>query len=134
MNSNTKVLLVVGVIALRGFLLFRGGGNTQTQSSVAANASSNVVVVGGQQIVTITAKGGYQPEASVVQAGIPTVIRFETNGSFDCSSSVRIPDLGISKNLPSSGTTDVNVGTLSAGILQGTCSMGMYQFELDVQE
>lgn len=133
MSSNTKTLLVIGILAIGAFLLFRGGSGVQTNSSITASGSSNVTIVGGQQIVTIKAKGGYQPQASVVQAGLPTVIRFVTNGSFDCSSSVRIADLGISQSLPSSGTTDVNVGTLSSGTLQGTCSMGMYKFELDVQ-
>ena len=86
------------------------------------------------QIVTITVKSGYNPKMSTVQAGIPTVIRFDTNGTFDCSAGIRIPSLGISQSLPSNGTTDVSIGTLSAGgSIKGTCSMGMYTFEVDAQ-
>ncbi len=131
MNSNTKTLLIVGALVLGAFLLFRGGG--QSQTAVTANASSNVSTVAGQQIVAINVKGGYSPQASTVKAGVPTVLRFATNGAYDCSSSVRIPDLGISKNLPSTGTTDVNIGTLAVGTLQGTCSMGMYKFEINAE-
>ncbi len=133
MDSNAKVLLAIAALALGGFLLFRGEDRSQSVSAVDASGGSNVTMVGGQQIVTIDAKGGYSPQTSVAKAGVPTTLRFTTNGSFDCSSSVRIPDLGISKNLPSTGTTDIDLGTLSAGTLQGTCSMGMYKFEINAE-
>ncbi len=118
------------VLVLGGFFLFQGKGSTQ---SALSPSGSNVVIVDGQQIVTINVKGGYVPEVSSVKAGIPTTLRFETNGTFDCSGSVRISSLGINKTLPSSGTTDINIGTLSQGTLQGTCSMGMYQFQIQAQ-
>lgn len=131
MNSNTKTLLIVGALILGAFLLFRDGGRSQT--ATLSDASSNVTTVAGQQIVAINAKGGYSPQVSSVKAGVPTVLRFTTNGSYDCSSSIRIPDLSISKNLPSTGTTDIEIGALAAGTLQGTCSMGMYKFQINVQ-
>lgn len=131
MNSNTKTLFIVGALVFGAFLLFRGGG--QSQTAVTTNASANVSTVAGQQIVAINAKGGYSPQTTTVKAGVPTVLRFATNGTYDCSSSVRIPDLGVSKNLSSTGTTDIDVGTLAAGTLQGTCSMGMYKFTINVE-
>ena len=96
-----------------------------------ASAGGNVVMERGVQIVTIQAKGGYQPQRSQAKAGVPTTLRFATNGAFDCSSSVRIPSLGISKTLPSTGMTDIDVGQAQPGVLQGTCSMGMYRFDVD---
>lgn len=92
---------------------------------------TNVVIENGTQIVTITAKGGYSPRQSVAKAGLPTVVRFETSGTFDCSSSVIIPSLNIGKQLAFSGATDVDVGTSQAGPLKGSCGMGMYPFEID---
>lgn len=92
---------------------------------------NNVSVIDGKQIVEIKAKGGYQPRTSVGKAGIPTVIRFNTDGTFDCSASVRIPSLNISKILPQSGSVDIDVGTPQVGILRGTCGMGMYPFAID---
>lgn len=131
MKFDTKTVLIIGAIALGAFLIFREGNATQTVSST--NGSANVTTIDGQQVVTMNVKGGYQPQVSTVKAGIPTILRFTTNGTFDCSSSIRIPSLGIDKNLPSTGTTDISVGALSAGTLQGTCSMGMYRFEIDAE-
>lgn len=131
MKFDTKTVLIIGALAIGAFLIFRGGGATQTASST--NGSSNVSTIDGQQVVTINVKGGYQPQTSTIKAGIPTILRFTTNGTFDCSSAIRIQSLGVSQNLPSTGTTDIDVGTLSAGTLQGTCSMGMYRFEINAE-
>ena len=84
----------------------------------------------GKQIIEMTAKGGYEPNKSVAKAGVPTILRFDTNGTFDCSSSVRIPSLNISQNLPISGKTDIDIGVQKVGNFQGTCGMGMYPFEV----
>jgi plastocyanin domain-containing protein len=93
----------------------------------------NVTVVDGIQVIEISAKGGYQPRKSIAKAGIPTIIRFNTKGTFDCSSSVRIPSMNISQVLPQSGSTDINIGTQQVATLQGSCGMGMYPFEIDFQ-
>ena len=117
----------IAVILIGGaFMLSRG--NPSTDNSALAN---NVSIVDGKQIIEIRAKGGYQPRTSVAQAGIPTIIRFNTKGTFDCSSSVRIFSMNISKYLPQSGTTDIDIGTQQIGTLQGSCGMGMYPFEVE---
>lgn len=92
---------------------------------------NNVRVADGQQIIEIQARGGYQPRLSSAKAGLPTILRFNTQGSFDCSASVRIPSLNITKLLPQTGSTDIDIGTSSPGQLLGTCGMGMYRFEVD---
>lgn len=131
MKKNNIALFTI-ILLVGGFLLLQR--NTQPEVTTLSDGSSNVSMENDQQIVTITAKGGYTPVMSTVEAGIPTVIRFDTNGTFDCSSGVRIPSLGINESLPSNGTTDIAIGTLSAGdSIQGTCSMGMYRFEVNAQ-
>jgi plastocyanin domain-containing protein len=123
--KSTIISIVVAALLIGGALLLsRGGG-----ASVPAEGA-NVKIVDGQQIVTITAKGGYQPRRSVAKAGLPTVLRFDTNGTFDCSLAVIIPSLKFSQVLPQSGQTDVPVGTPEAGTLQGSCGMGMYRFDV----
>ena len=97
-------------------------------NSIPAN---NVSIVDGKQIIEIRAKGGYQPRKSIAKAGMPTILRFNTTGTFDCSSSVRIPSLNISKGLPQSGSTDIDIGIGNLGALQGSCGMGMYPFEIE---
>lgn len=127
--KSTVIAIVIGSLLIAGAIVLSSG-KSDSNNTVSAN---NVSVVDGKQIVTITTKGGYRPQRSVAKAGIPTTIRFSTNGTFDCSSSVRIPSLGISQILPSNGNTDIDIGTPQIATLQGMCGMGMYRFEIDFQ-
>lgn len=127
--KGTTISIIIAVVLIGGaFMLSKGGGNTQQVTNV-----NNVSIIDGKQIIEITAKGGYQPRKSIAKAGIPTVIRFNTSGTFDCSSSIRIPSLGISRVLPQKGSTDIDIGSPTVASLQGTCGMGMYPFEVDFQ-
>jgi len=130
MNA-TSWSIIIAALLIGGAMLFTLG-NTAPSGQPAPSAN-NVSIVDGKQIIEINAKGGYSPRTSVAKAGVPTVIRLITNGTFDCSSYVRIPSLGISKALPQTGSTDIDVGTAGAGTLQGMCGMGMYPFEVNFQ-
>lgn len=130
MNA-TSWSIVVAALLIGGAMLFTLGNNTP--SGQPAPAANNVSIVDGKQIIEINAKGGYTPRTSVAKAGVPTVIRLITNGTFDCSSYVRIPSLNVSKALPQTGSTDIDVGVTVAGTLQGMCGMGMYPFEVNFQ-
>ena len=127
--KSIGIILIVIVVVFGGFMILSliNGSNDSNGGSSQLN---NVSVVDGKQIVKIRAKGGYQPRQSVAKAGIPTVIEFDTDGTFDCSSFIRIPSMGISKSLRSSGTTSIDLGTPTAGKLQGSCGMVMYPFEI----
>lgn len=126
------IAIVIAGAIVAGSIVFSSGGASPRAVPAPADAE-NVSIVAGKQIVEITAKGGYHPQRSIARAGVPTLLRFETNGSFDCSSSIRIPSLGIARALPQSGATDIDLGTPQAGTLRGTCGMGMYSFEVDFQ-
>ncbi len=127
-----QIMLGIGIAAIIviGALLFTRTSSVKENSSVPVD---NAVMVDGKQIIQIYAKGGYQPRKSIAKAGIPTILRFNTTGTFDCSASVRIPSMNITKALPNTGVTDIDIGNQAAGILQGTCGMGMYPFEIDFQ-
>ena len=127
----TVISIIVAVLLIGGAFAFSRSGS---QGNIATTPlANNVSMAGEKQIIEIRAKGGYQPRKSVAKAGVPTVLRFDTNGTFDCSASIRIPSLGISKILPQSGATDIDVGIAQAGTLRGTCGMGMYPFEIEFQ-
>ena len=127
--SITSVVLALVIIMGANFLSSR----SQSISVNKEPTKNNVTVDSGTQIVEITAKGGYDPRKSIAKAGLPTTLRVDTSGTFDCSSTIRIPSLNISKNLPQSGVTDIDLGTQLAGVVHGTCGMGMYPFEIDFQ-
>jgi len=122
-------IIVVIVAVLIAVLIWKSRESTPSPSDPVTQ--NNVTVVDGVQIIEIYAKGEYSPAHSTAKAGIPTVLRMVSNGTFDCSSAVRIPRMNISRDLPPTGTTDIDLGTQSVGTLQGTCSMGMYPFEIE---
>ena len=154
------IIAIIIAVALILFAIIIRQGNTNTkeesflptaqpQKTLNKNSGSVIVKVldnnnkeiiksedknpSNAQIIEIEAKGGYTPRKSVAKAGVPTILRFNTNGTFDCSSSVRIPSMNIFKSLPQSGITDIDLGIQKAGTLQGMCGMGMYPFEIDFQ-
>ncbi len=129
--KSTFISIILAAALIGGaIMLSQSKPISSDDNSVPVN---NVTIVDGKQIIEIRAKGGYQPRTSIAKAGIPTILRFNTSGTFDCSSSIRIPSMNISKILPQSGSTDIDLGTQESSTLQGTCGMGMYPFEIDFQ-
>lgn len=91
-------------------------------------------IIDGKQIIEISVRGGYSPRKTIAKAGVPTVLRMKTNGTFDCSSSLMIPQLNYRKLLPSSGVENIEIPASEAtGVFRGLCSMGMYNFEIDFE-
>ena len=126
MKSTGISILIAGAL-IGGSILYTG-----VNSSDATDApANNVLVLDGIQVVEISVRGGYHPQKSAAKAGIPTLLRFSTNGTYDCSGAVRIPSIGYSAFLPATGKTDASLGTPQAGVLRGSCGMGMYIFEID---
>ena len=129
MKTTTAIIIAVIIIGAAILLINgRSGGTPAQQENI-----QNVSVVDGKQIIEIKAKGGYTPRISTAKAGMPTILRFDTNGTFDCSASVRIPSMSISELLPNSGSKDIDLGSPKAGTIQGSCGMGMYPFQINFQ-
>lgn len=123
--------LIVGIAIVVGAILISGNGK---EDPISASKTNNVSIVDGKQIVEIDARGGYNPRQSFAKAGIPTVVRFNTKNTFDCSSYVRIPSLNISRTLEQTGSTDIEIGSWGVQTLKGSCGMGMYPFEIEFVE
>ncbi len=126
--------IAISILLVGGAIFLTGNNNSNSnQESTQEQNQNNVTIVDGKQIIEIKAKGGYIPRVSTARAGMPTILRFNTNGTFDCSAAVRIPSMSISKILPNSGITDIDLGNQKIGKLQGICGMGMYPFEINFQ-
>jgi len=134
-NTILAIIAAAVLIVFALVLTSSGGSNKQQSTETPAEVASvnNVSIVDGKQIIEIQAKGGYTPRKSIAKAGIPTILRMNTKGTFDCSSSVRIPSMNLFKSLPQSGVTDIDLGTQKTGAVNGSCGMGMYPFEIDFQ-
>src|SRR3989344_8244736 len=131
MKTKVIVISILTIVVLVGGIILLSMGNNGS-SVKNPQVAGNVSMVDGKQIITINAKGGYLPKATTAKAGVPTVITMKTRGTFDCSSALNIPSLGISKNLPPSGATSIDVPPQIAGtVLSGVCSMGMHSFAIN---
>ena len=121
--KKTAISILVAVILIGGTIFLTRGNNNLN------NNINNVSIVDGKQIITINAKGGYAPQITTAKADVPTIIKMDTRGTFDCSSALVIPSLNYRKSLPPSGETLIDVPPQKAGTkLQGLCAMGMYNF------
>lgn len=131
--KNTIIAISLALVLIVLAFVIKDRGNNETQKTKQAPIN-NVSIIDGIQIIEIQAKGGYTPRKSIAKANIPTILRFNTKGTFDCSSAVRIPSMNISQVLPQSGATDIDLGTQKISILEGSCGMGMYPFEIEFGE
>jgi plastocyanin domain-containing protein len=126
MKPTIIAIVIGGALVLGAFTLSRGNTASTDEPIV-----SNVSIENGKQIVTISAKGGYSPKVTEAKADMPTTLRVETQGTFDCSSTLAIPSMNYQKNLPPSGVTEVELLPQKAGsTFEGLCGMGMYRFEI----
>lgn len=124
------IALAISAVAI-GWALWLASANQGAESGIAVPTAA---IVDGKQIIELTAKGGYSPRAVVAKAGVPTVLRVTTRGTFDCSASVVIPKLSYQKFLSPSGTEDIAIPAEQArGTLRGLCAMGMYNFQIKFQ-
>lgn len=131
MPMKTIVISILAVaVLIGGAILFSGGNKNKTSGT--GPAANNVSMLDGKQIITINAKGGYSPKVTAAKADVPTIIKMDTLGTFDCSSLLTIPSLGINKNLPPSGETEIEVPPQTSGTtLRGLCAMGMFSFAIN---
>ncbi|MEK7576322.1 MAG: cupredoxin domain-containing protein [Patescibacteria group bacterium] len=132
MKSNATAIILAGVLIGGAILLVGGSSNPGQQQGSTQN---NIAVTDGTQVITIKAKGGYAPRETTAKADIPTTLRIETNGTFDCSSALTIPALRYRANLPPSGTTEIKIPPQNVGAtIKGICAMGMYNFAITFEK
>lgn len=121
-KSNLIYLVPVVLVLVAGFILL-------SKNTTPEFAKSNTE--GGFQIVEVTAKNGYSPAVTQAKADTATILRIKTNNTLDCSASIFIPDLKFQEFLPTTGETDIQILPQKAGTsIAGSCSMGMYGFEI----
>ena len=125
-SLNKLILICVVLLAVVGVVMLLARGPAEEALEVPyINAS-------GQQVIEMTALNGFHPAWVNARANVESVLKIETKNTFDCSSTLRIPILGVSRVLPASGTTEVAIAAQSPGSqIDGTCSMGMYHFTIN---
>lgn len=131
MNKIALSTITLGLVIGIGIIFFGGSPKNGTETALTQSVQ-NVEIRDGVQYITIDAKGGYSPRVSNAQADIPTKLIVKTTGTYDCSAALVIRSVGYQKVLPQTGEEIIDIGASQAGTsLQGTCSMGMYNFVIN---
>jgi uncharacterized protein len=122
------VCVLIGIILIgASFFFIKNSGSTPETSST----QQTITEEDGKQILNLTAKGGYSPKKITAQAGKPAILKVKTASTFDCSTALVIPTLKVTKSLPATGVTSIEIPAQTAGSeIKGTCSMGMYSFSI----
>lgn len=124
-NLPIALSVLITALVIGGAIVF--GQKPDSLSQVVQNVSME----GGKQIVEVDVKGGYSPQLTTAKAGVPTVLRLKTSGTYDCSAAVTIPSINFRKNLEATGVTEVEIPAhVAQGTLEGMCVMGMYNFSV----
>lgn len=130
MQKNIIISIAISIALIGGTLYFISDRSASPSGDVAQ--SENIEIRDGVQYVTVTAQNGYLPRTSVIEPGIPTKLIVKTNGTYDCSASLIIREVGFQKILPPTGEEIIDLGIpKSGGAIQGICGMGMFNFTIE---
>ena len=136
MKNKTGLIIIIAGLVIGLGIIFLGGakGNNTNTGNVVQGSTDNIVVKDGVQYITVNVKGGYSPRVTTAKAGIPTKLIMKTNGTYDCSASLRIGSVGFQKILKNTGEETIDLGTPVAGVpTRGVCGMGMYSFVVNYE-
>lgn len=142
MKKTFSIIITIALVIGIGFMFFGQSKKAPDSTSsvpLTQNAEKkavlqpeqNVEIRDGVQYITINARGGYSPKVSTAEANIPTKLVIKTDDTYDCSASLVIKSIGYQKILPQNGEEIIDLNTPQTGILQGLCSMGMYNFTVN---
>lgn len=122
------VLLAIIGLVIAAILVLNPSENTKKPVVM----SSAVQEVDGEQIISVSAKGGFSPSIVSASANKNTILKVSTKDTYDCSNTLLIPSLRKQILLPPSGTAEIEIPAQSPGTsIHATCSMGMYNLELN---
>ena len=91
------------------------------------------VASGGYQEAMILVKGGYTPDAIVVQHGKPVRLNFRREETATCSDKVVFADFEKTADLPTGQIVPVELLPKEPGEFTFSCPMGMFRGKLIVE-
>lgn len=108
------------------FIKLQASGDT---SMVEKNSSKTKKTV---QVITMEQSGrGYQPNLLKVELGRPVKWIITSTNPYSCASSLVVPSLKISRQLKQ-GENIIEFTPIKAGLINFSCSMGMYRGSIEV--
>lgn len=132
-------ILLIGISSINSGQVLRGSTHTlQNYWSVLISSESNNkranIQNGFQEVNILVTNNGYKSDINTLKVGIPVRLHLITKNVRSCSLAFTIPDLNLSKILPSTGTEVVEFTPNKLGRLVYSCSMGMYSGAFNVVE
>ena len=117
-------LTLIGIVIVALFAIF-------IPSHSSEKTADNVVIENNTQIITVRAKNGYLPAETTAKAGIPTILRLQTENTYDCSAAISIPQVNINQVLAATEQKDYYIGKREENsIITGSCSSGSGGFTI----
>ncbi len=141
--AAAAVVLVFGLMSVNGGLGLMGSFYTLQNLYAIAMTPADTLVQGGGAIAEVNSQGmqeviinvtdrGYAASATTLKAGVPVRLILRTNNTRGCSRAFTLPEFGISKVLPQSGSETIEFTPTRVGRLAYSCSMGMYTGQFTV--
>jgi uncharacterized protein len=134
MRFVALVLLVLGFVSINSGLTLVGSPLSVTlmlqglkASQAQASPRTALPPSDGTTLYISAENDGYYPDVIHARAGTPVSLNMVTNQTYSCSRSFVIPELGVERLLPATGSENIQIPAQAAGtVMQYTCSMGMY--------
>lgn len=131
------VIFYLGVLAVNTGQILRGSPHNLQNYYLAATGKldrgeysqtqvAQLLPDGSQRAEIKVSTYGYASDIQTIRVGVPTILTLTTNGTRGCSRAFTIPEYGISKILPETGSEIITFTPTKTGRLAYTCSMGMY--------
>ena len=138
MRFVAAVLLVLGLVSINSGLTLMGSPLSvtaifQSVKSAQGELAPSVALPqsDGSTLYLSAGNSGYSPHVLHALADTPITLNLMTNQTFSCARSFVIPELGVEKLLPETGTVAISIPEQAAGsIMRFSCSMGMYTGEI----
>lgn len=119
------ILLSIGGLLFMAFSL----SNKPNKATTMENA---VQIDGDRQLVTIKAKNGFDPNMVNLDSTKKTTVKVQTDKTFDCSNTMVISKLGITKELPPTGEVEFDIPPQESGSkVTAVCSMGHFTLDFN---
>jgi uncharacterized protein len=130
------VLLVLGLVSVNNGLALVGSpfsaqNLTSALFAPPSTGSQTASTLPGNTLLLDASNRGYSPQRLYAKAGEPILLNIVTDNTNSCARDFVIPDIGVEKLLPQTGTVPVNIPAQVAGtVMRFSCSMGMYTGEI----
>lgn len=139
MKKQTLTIVLVAILfvgwLVGGVMRYQNSGEQNGAATTNGEITSNVSVVNGKQQIVITATQGYRPRTTIAKANIPTEIKIQWKNAYGCEAAVRIPQVNYSKIIDPTWSDIVQISPQKPGdTIYGSCSMGMYSFQIKFVE